>query len=149
MRSETRRFLRGVCIAVHQAHIPPRESSKSIRIEIRWQRLQRGFNRRGAAFPEKLHVAALDFYVEGIRGQCEHSIHSLGCSLPIAQAKVGLRCIVEHDGIARIDLFRVLISSERLCQIPAPSLNCRYIEANVSIVRKYFRRERSEERRVG
>ena len=103
--------------------------------------MQRGFNRRGAAFPEKLHVAALDFYVEGIRGQCEHSIHSLGCSLPIAQAKVGLRCIVEHDGIARIDLFRVLISSERLCQIPAPSLNCRYIEANVSVVRKYFRRE--------
>src|SRR6478672_7010946 len=118
-------------IPVHQVHIPACESDHAIRVEVRRQRLQRGLNRRRAAFPEKLNVGALYFDVERIGKKGKDAIHSFGCGAPIAQTEVRLRRIIQHNRIAWIDLFGVLISDERLLQIPTTSKNCRGVQTDV------------------
>src|SRR6266576_375025 len=123
-------------IAVHQGYVPAAERDHSVRIEIRRKTFERGFNRSCAAFPEKFDVAALYLYIQRIGKEGEDPVHSLGGNAPIAQAKVGLGGIVEHNGVARIDGFRVLVSGDRILPTPLPSLDGSDVETNISIARE-------------
>src|SRR6478609_6561460 len=116
-------------------------TSRSIKLEVRRQSFERGFDGGRAAFPEKLNISALNLYVERIRKKREDSIHPLGRGVPIAQAEIRLGSIVEHHGIPRVNSFRVFVCSERCCPMSPPSLDCGGIETDVAVIGKGMRRQ--------
>lgn len=83
----------------------------------------------------------MNLHVERIGKEREDAVHPLGGGLPIAHAEVGLRGIVEHDRVTRINRFRVLVFSDRSGPIPSSSLDGGDIETDVTVTRQDTSRE--------
>src|SRR5437870_11700658 len=62
--ASSERFRSRSRIAVHQGYIPAAERDHSVRIDVRRQTLERGFNWSCAAFPAKFDGAALYLHIQ-------------------------------------------------------------------------------------
>src|SRR5437899_288988 len=138
--SGERSFRRG-WIPVHQTHIPSCKSYNAVRIDISGNAFQRGLDGRRASLPEKFHVTALNLYIDGVRREREHAIEAAQRILPVAQAEIGLRRIVERSRIARINCFGLFVSGDGLRQMSLPALDGRDEETDIAIIWQYPCRE--------